>query len=411
MTWSIRTRLTAWYAAVVLVAFAIGAVVIDQVQQRVARNGLDAELARLQQTVIAVLRNEFGEGLDLVGAVKEASVEVVAAGRTVIVSRQDATVVGDWGEPLPASSALALLPAETRVGDLQIGGQRFRATQVSIRDPKYAYVVTVLASLDTLAHERAQLLRALTIGTAVALIVAIIGGWLAGRHAIEPAALHAQQQFMADASHQLRTPVSIIRTAAQVTLAREERSSSEYRESTTIVAEQAARLTRLVDAMFLLSRADAGGRTLRTEAIYLDELVGECVRGLGVIASDRQVRLETAGVSDVQLFADEDLLRQMLLNLLDNAIRHTPAGGVVRTTISQTSDAITIAIEDQGPGIPLADRERIFERFVRLGQGTDGAGLGLPLARWIAEAHGGSLTLDASGATGSRFSVRLPKNS
>ena len=100
----------------------------------------------------------------------------------------------------------------------------------------------------------------------------------------------------------------------------------------------------------------------------------------------------------------------MLLNLLDNAIRHTPAGGLVRTTISQKSDAITIAIEDQGPGIPPADRERIFERFVRLHQGTDGAGLGLPLARWIAEAHGGSLTLEASGATGSRFSVRLPKN-
>jgi signal transduction histidine kinase len=269
--------------------------------------------------------------------------------------------------------------------------------------------VTVLARLDPLARERSELLRALAIGTLVALLVAIAGGWLAGRHAIEPAALNAQRQFMADASHQLRTPVSIIRTTAQVTLAKDQRSETEYRESTTIVAEQSARLTRLVDAMFLLARGDAGGRTLRTAAIYLDELVGECIRGLGAIAADRQVRLESAGDVDVQLFADEELLRQMLLNLLDNAIRHTPAGGTVRTTIASKGDAIVIAVEDEGAGIPAADRERIFERFVRLNQGSDGAGLGLPLARWIAEAHQGSLTLEASGPGGSRFAVRLPR--
>lgn len=395
MTLSIRARLTAWYTAVVVVAFAAGAIVIAQVQARVALNRLDDELTRLQRTVTAVLHNEFGEGLDLAGAVKEASVEVVAEARTIVVSDPAGGVIGSWGDALPDGWNL---PASG-----------FRRIQVPVRDGDHAFVVTVLARLEPLARERSELLRALAIGTLAALLVAMAGGWLVGRHAIEPAALHAQRQFMADASHQLRTPVSIIRTTAQVTLAKDQRSETEYRESTAIVAEQSARLTRLVDAMFLLARGDAGGRTLRTEALYLDELLGECVRGLGVIAADRRVRLESTGDVDVQLFADEELLRQMLLNLLDNAIRHTRPGGTVRTTIAAKADHVAIAVEDEGPGIAPADRERIFQRFVRLHAGSDGAGLGLPLARWIVEAHGGSLTLDASGPGGSRFAVRLPR--
>jgi signal transduction histidine kinase len=409
VTLSIRARLTAWYAAVVVVAFAAGAVVIAQVQTRVALNRLDDELARLQHTVTAVLHNEFGEGLDLPGAIKEASVEVVAEGRTVVVSRTSGLVLGTWGDALPDGWSLPDSSMRASGGTRWLAGQGFRAAQVPVRDGDHAFVVTVLARLDPLARERNELLRALGIGTIVALLVAMAGGWLVGRHAIEPAALHAQRQFMADASHQLRTPVSIIRTTAQVILAKDQRSESEYRESTTIVAEQSARLTRLVDAMFLLARGDAGGRTLRTAAIYLDELVGECIRGLSVVATERQVRLESSGDVDVQLFADEELLRQMLLNLLDNAIRHTPPGGIVRTTIAAKGDTVVIAVEDGGAGIPIADRERIFERFVRLHQGSDGAGLGLPLARWIAEAHRGSLTLEASGPRGSRFAVRLPR--
>jgi len=409
VTLSIRARLTAWYAAVVVVAIAAGAVVIAQVQARVAQNRLDDELTRLQNTVTAVLHHEFGEGLDLLGAVEEASVEVVAEGRTVVVNRPGGLVLGRWGDALPDGWSVPDASARDSAGTLWIAGQGFRAVQVPVRDGDHAFVVTVLARLDPLARERSELLRALAIGTLVALLVAMAGGWLVGRHAIEPAALHAQRQFMADASHQLRTPVSIIRTTAQVTLAKDQRSETEYRESTTIVAEQSARLTRLVDAMFLLARGDAGGRTLRTEALYLDELLGECVRGLGVIAADRRVRLESTGDVDVQLFADEELLRQMLLNLLDNAIRHTRPGGTVRTTIAAKADHVAIAVEDEGPGIAPADRERIFQRFVRLHAGSDGAGLGLPLARWIVEAHGGSLTLDASGPGGSRFAVRLPR--
>jgi len=405
---SIRARLTAWYTAVLVVALATGGVAVAQVQARVARNRLDAELARLERTVAAVLHNEFGEGLDLRGAVKEASTEVVAAGRTIAVMEPGGATIGVWGDPLPAAWRTDAAAVENASGNVTLGGTAFRVAQARETDGPWAFRVAILARLDVMDREQQELIRAMPIGVFVALAVAVIGGWLVGRHALEPAALDAQRQFMADASHQLRTPVSIIRTTAQVILGKDERSSAEYRESMAIVAEQSARLTRLVDAMFLLSRADAGWRTIQRQALYVDEVVAECVRGLGVIANGRGVRLEVEGDADVPLSGDEELLRQMLVNLLENAIRHTRAGGRVRVTIASAGGVIRIKVDDEGPGIAPGDRERIFERFVRLHPGSDGAGLGLPTARWIAEAHGGELVLESSGPGGSCFSVGLP---
>jgi signal transduction histidine kinase len=296
------------------------------------------------------------------------------------------------------------------------------------------------------------LLTALSSGVLVALAVAALGGWIVGRKALRPltdmarqatsiternlserleapheddelgrlaaafnalldrlsAALHAQRQFMADASHQLRTPVSVVRTTAQVMLRRTGRSEREYFESMTIVEEQAARLARLVDAMFLLSRADAGGRTLRPEVLYFDELVAECARGLAVVAAERNVEVFAGGATDLSFTGDDELLRQMVMNLLDNAIRHTRTGGRVSADLQRTADSIVLRVTDEGPGIPLADRQRIFERFVRLEHKSDGAGLGLPMARWIAEAHSGHLLLESTNAGGSCFRVTLP---
>jgi signal transduction histidine kinase len=136
------------------------------------------------------------------------------------------------------------------------------------------------------------------------------------------------------------------------------------------------------------------------------------------MADPRQVRVEGATPAEVLFRGDEALLRQMLMNLLDNAVSYTPSGGVVSVTLHLEAEAIVLAVTDTGTGIPVADRERIFERFVRLDLSTKrasagGAGLGLPIARWIAEAHGGTLTLDASfvppaAENGTRFIVRLP---
>jgi signal transduction histidine kinase len=222
-------------------------------------------------------------------------------------------------------------------------------------------------------------------------------------------AFQAQRRFMADASHQLRTPLSIARTAAQVTLAQEARTGAEYRESLSTVARQTERLTRMVDDMFELALADLDARPLQLEEVYLDEIVNECVSSARVLANDRAVSVAARTPVDVQMQADQSLLRQMILNLVENAVRYTPAGGSVQVAVQADADRAEIAVSDTGPGIPDSDRERIFERFVRLdGNGSGGGGLGLPIARWVAQLHRGTLALESTGPGGSRFVAVLP---
>jgi signal transduction histidine kinase len=195
--------------------------------------------------------------------------------------------------------------------------------------------------------------------------------------------MSAQRQFMADASHELRTPVSVARTAAQVMLDREGRSEQEYRESLTIVAEQTGRLKRMVDDMFLLARAEASTRPIEPSELYLDELIDECTRAVRVLADARGVEVRTDTEGEVPWVGDENLLRQLILNLLENALAHTPKGGCVTVGLTADTDAAQISVTDSGPGVPREDRERVFERFVRLADRAThtGAGLGLPIAR------------------------------
>jgi signal transduction histidine kinase len=224
--------------------------------------------------------------------------------------------------------------------------------------------------------------------------------------------LQGQRRFMADASHELRTPVSIVQTTAEVTLSRAVRSEEEYRDSLAVVAGQTTRLARIVHDMMILARADAGGLTLEPADFYLEELVSGCVHDAGLLARDRQVEIRAFASHETALSGDERLLRQMLMNLLENAICHTPPGGQVDAAVRTVDGHVEISVADTGGGVPAAERTRIFERFVRLDPSRPrpgGAGLGLPIARCIAEAHGGTLTLAESSPAGSRFVVSLPR--
>jgi signal transduction histidine kinase len=179
----------------------------------------------------------------------------------------------------------------------------------------------------------------------------------------------------------------------------------------TIVNEQSTRLSRMVEDMFVLARADAGGHRLTKRPLYLDELVAKCVRAVSVVAATPDIRLTTMLHADVSVNADDGLLHQLVTNLLDNAVQHTPPGGSVTIIVNTDASSANIRVSDTGPGIPPADRERVFERFVRLDparSATSGAGLGLPIARWIAEQHEGTLTVEPDPTGGCVFIVRLP---
>src|SRR5262249_563792 len=225
--------------------------------------------------------------------------------------------------------------------------------------------------------------------------------------------LQTQRQFMADASHELRTPVSVIQSSADVTLARDRRDESDYRDALTTVGSEARRLGRLVDDMLVLARADAGGYRLRKEYVYLNEIVADCRRTVEVLARTRDVTVGTNTAADVPFCGDESLLRRMVLNVLQNAVAYTRAGSAGVVDVSPRDGHAFIRVSDEGEGIPENDRQRIFDRFVQLDSArrSAGVGLGLPIARWIAEVHGGSLDLEASGATGSTFRIVLPLHS
>jgi heavy metal sensor kinase len=227
-------------------------------------------------------------------------------------------------------------------------------------------------------------------------------------------AFEQQRQFMADASHELRTPVAIISGEAELALSRAQRSTEEYRAALGGIGEETRRLAKIVDDCFLLARADAGDRPLVLQELYVDELADECVRAVRSLAARKGIEVELTPSDELPLRGDEALLRRMLINLLDNAIKYTPTGGRVRVSAVRSDSRYRVEVVDSGPGIPPEARARIFERFFRVRHdrapdGTDGggAGLGLAIARWIAEQHGGRLELARSDESGSAFVVSL----
>jgi heavy metal sensor kinase len=348
---------------------------------------------------------------------------------------------------------------------LSNGKDEFRALARSLKTDERSYTLVILRPLD----EQEDLLKgaglALIIGVLLALALASIGGYFLARKSLAPvvtmsetaahigaANLHErlsisnerdelgqlarvfnqllarlnesfeqQRRFMADASHELRTPVAIVRGESEVALSREEREAEDLRESLSIVHDEGRRLTRIVEDLFTLARADAGQSPLRLTDFYLDETAAECVRAARTLAAKRGLTLEQEADGEMPFRGDEELLRRMILNLLDNAIKYTPAGGRVFVKCEARGGEYQLTVSDTGTGIPREMQSHIFERFYRVdkararsdnGDGAStngsGAGLGLSIARLVAEAHKGKLELMRSDERGSVFVATFP---
>jgi heavy metal sensor kinase len=222
----------------------------------------------------------------------------------------------------------------------------------------------------------------------------------------------SMRTFMADASHELRTPLSIIRGEADVALS-QDRDTAEYKEALAIIQDEAQRLSRLVDDMLALARADAGQSPLQIEEFYLNDLIEECCRAAQVLAIQKGVSLALQPTSDISFRGDEDLLRRMVMNLLDNAIKYTPAGGAVSVTLIEETGSVSIIVSDTGVGIPAESASHIFERFYRTNKARSradgGSGLGLSIAKWVAEAHRGTISFASQPGQGSTFTVIIPR--
>jgi heavy metal sensor kinase len=223
-----------------------------------------------------------------------------------------------------------------------------------------------------------------------------------------------QRRFVADASHELRTPLAILRGEAEVAMSQQGRKAEDYLESLGILHDETSRLIKIVEDLFTLTRADSGQYPLSPENVYLEELVADCAHSARTLAREKNIELSVDASSECLVHGDQALLRRMILNLVDNAIKYTADGGRVDIACRVAAAGFELHVTDTGPGIPPELHSRIFERFFRADPARSrsgregGAGLGLSIALWIAEAHQGRLELVRSDATGSHFAVYLP---
>ena len=466
---SVRTRLTLWYTgvlALVLILFSAG---IYYLLAGKLNRRLDAEVQTTNEGIARLLAYELAEGETEAQSVQSALTEHYFPNQAAAIFNDQGRLLAE--KPLPnnhrAELPASFSPSTATIQILTIqqdangedDGVRLGIQRLTIPQESKSYVIVVSQPLDLLSEELEILGNILLAAIPIALALASLGGWFLAKKSLTPVVIMSesvrrigaenldlrlpianprdelgrlaatfnellerlqssfaqQRQFMADASHELRTPLSVMRTAAEVTLEQSQRDESEYREALTMIDRQTDRLTRIVEDMFTLARADAGKRELSKHDFYLDELLAETASAAAVLAKRKGVIVECTSGKETLYRGDEDLLRQMILNLLDNAIKFTSAGGRVHLQLSQNNSKHLITISDTGPGIPAEAQPYIFERFYRADHARSrsdqvngsGAGLGLSIARWIAEAHDGSLTLQQSDHTGSVFVASL----
>lgn len=447
---TLRARLTAWSTMTLIVVLTLAAAFVLYQQQRLAVARVDRELADLTTTVVNVIQDELKEAA--AEPAREAIATLGIEDRAIVILGADGRpIAAAWNGLAPAAAGGMARPHSTATVNDGRGDWRLRIDDRRIGDRIYG--VLTGAPLVDVARERRQLVDAMLIGIPVCIVLAALGGWWLASIGLAPittmagraarigadgtddlgdarrddeigqltrafndlvgrlrAALAAQRRFMADASHELRTPVAVMRSAAEVTLARDHRDEAEYREALAIVDDQGRRVTRLVDDMLVLARADAGGYPLQYERMYVDELIADCRRAVAVLASRRAVTIDVSAGGDSSVDGDRELLGRMLINVVQNAVHHSVSGTRVAIEVQPNGREVVIDVSNVGTPIAEADRDRIFERFVQLdpSRRANGSGLGLPIARWIAEAHGGTLTLKQSGASATTFSIALP---
>lgn len=475
MRWlrSVRARLALWHTvalASVLTLFALGTYLhlrhnavqrVDASLDETAEIFLEQwtnELVEDASTPVAALHETIAEFrhpdrrvfvLDGAGRLSAVSTATAAA---QVTGAADILRSVRLGRALPASSQSSVRRSTIGKED---EGVRIRAARVSLAGVPFTLIVTRATAAEQETVD--AFLEAVLIAIPLALLLSGIGGYFLARASLAPVAVMAeraqeisaarldarlpianpqdelgelggvlnslldrlalaleqQRRFMADASHELRTPVAALLSAAEVTLGRANRSSAEYIDALTVISTEGRRLSRLVKELFLLARADSGEQLLRSEDFYIDEVIAECVRAGRALAAPRAVEVLAEYGGEALFCGDETMIRRLVMNLVDNAVKHTPAGGRVSVSLGREGEQFTITVTDTGIGVPEDIRETLFQRFVRgdsaRGRAAgDGAGLGLAIARWVAEAHGGSLVLETTGASGSRFVATLP---
>jgi heavy metal sensor kinase len=367
------------------------------------------------------------------------------------------------GDQIHRSGTSAQLPAVAlgsagvryRYDTVAANGERWRTLTATTTLGGHAVVLRVSRSEERLRTQLREILAVLVLGLPLVVVLAGVGGYVLARRALLPidrlareaqritaerlherlsvpnqtdeigrlttvindtfarleASFDQLRRFTADASHELRTPLAVVRGLGEAAVA-QRRSPEDYEEAIGSMLEEIDRMTSLVDTLLRLSRGDANTIRLSREQLDLGQLVREVALSLGILAEERDQRLVLGITEDVIVSADRLVLREAVTNLLDNAIKYSPAGSRIALRVERSRDEAVLAIEDEGPGIAPEHRERVFHRFFRVDEARSrdrgGAGLGLAIAKWAVEIHGGQIAVNGRAGGGSEFRIVLP---
>jgi heavy metal sensor kinase len=477
---SMRARLTFWYTAVLAFVLIVFAVSTYFYLARAARQRTDESLSETASSLVSSFNSELGdENQPAEEVVKEVARAFHFRDRQVIVfdDRRNVVVASESAEKLPLGSNWFTLPAaQPQLSNLLESALRagrahdtffnsenaLRVLAVSVpAGRQHRYVFVVANSLQEQEKTLGQARKGFYVAIPLALLLASLGGYFLARKSLAPVVTMGEQaarigaanlneripepqnstelgrlagifnellarldesfaqqrRFMADASHELRTPVAVVCGESEVALSQPTRDEREYRESLAIVNDEGQRLTRMVEDLFTLARADAGEYPLALADFYLDESMNEWVRSVRSLAAPKGLEIVyQPPAKEIAFRGDEQLVRRMVLNLLHNAIKYTPGGGQVRVSVKEKQQHCEIIISDTGPGIPREAQPHVFDRFFRVDKARSrdeslngsGAGLGLSIAKWVAELHGGTIKLDSPNGAGATFVIALP---
>ena len=453
---SLRYRLVLWYAAWLAAVFVVAGVLLDIGLRHYAEKNLGNNQVRRAERIAALLRRApLASGRDLAAAITE-NFAPEASGRFVRVSRGDGSVLYQSGAPGDRSfDAAAIAPPPRAVGrrrERQDDGTDVVIAAVAVTPD---LLVETGESLAPALSEMRRLLVSLAIGFAVLGAVALGGSVVLLRRALRPVeeitgsaerissrnlgerlpvppsgdefehlskalnrmierldhAFQHNRRFLADASHELRTPLTVLRGELEAMVRRED-LAPDVRDTVGNLLDEVARLARLVENLFALSRLDAGEGHAEHARFDFAKLVATTSEQMCLLAEDKGLRLTCEAPAPVTVEGDPARIKQVVVNLLDNAIKYTPAGGEVRLGVTARQHEAVFEVADSGIGIPREAQPHVFDRFFRVdaarSREVGGAGIGLSIVKSICTAHHGHVEVESEPGSGSRFRVRLP---
>lgn len=414
----LRLRLTIWYVATFgLIILLLGASLFAVIRYQISQQ-LDYALTSATEELARAARIREAEAKSARGRVVDAVDELNIPDRALYLL----DTLGNAIKPDTAAEwirAAARETAKTGQSSVQIDTRddetlRLHALLFKLASGRYLVAVAVADQVE-LEDRYADLIAAFGGVALAALVLVAAGGFLLVRKSTAPIerSFLFIRRFMADAAHELRTPITVLRTHAEVAL-QQPRDAASYVSSLRGIEAEARRLGGIVDSLLVLARADSGERQIEHERFFLDDVAIDAAAAAQLVGRQKGVAVTVEEFEEAPIIGDPALVRQLLMILLDNAMKFTDAGGEVRVRVSMPQGVPTFVVEDTGIGINAEDLPRVFQRFFRgdTARGrTEGAGLGLSIASWIAREHGAEISMTSEPGTGTRVAIRFPRGS